>query len=440
MRIALLKIIFPVLSIISILNPFYGILNYTFISIVRPEQLTHGTPAVGGVFALAIVCLLISCILHKEKIFKIFYDKFFLCFVLFIGFLAISTYVSPYTDFNEDKGSIYYLNQYPQIYIFCLCLYAVLKRSTQKDFTLYIIILVSLFSFMGMWAIEQYFRGNVLIENLFGTAIIDRCAITAVYVLYFPLSLFLYNRNKGLEKLAYLGCAIIFVIVIILTQSRAGFLGFSISILVLWLNSKKKLRYFAIVLTMAMFSLIFVPDGYIDRIKSIQWQSTSEAEVTDPSSASRIILWKIALNIFSDNPIIGVGNLNFSKAGAGYYGDFSGKTNEYLLDYIFDSTKLRLTHCHNTFLNILAEGGLLSSLPFFIMFFLPIKRWVVNTVIGSCYDTDAIDCAGYINSGLIGFLVTAIFGNLLILDYFYWNITLSYFLSNKFSYDKNEKS
>ncbi|ADW16533.1 O-antigen polymerase [Desulfobulbus propionicus DSM 2032] len=431
MRVILLKILFPILSLFSFVNPFYGVINYTFISVIRPEQLTYGSPIIGNVFALAIGCLFIACITKKEKLIFAISNKFFVSFLLFVIFLYVSTYFSPFTDFTETRGSIYYLQQFPQIFVFCLCLYAVLTRLTKKEVQFYLYILTFLFLFMGLWGIEQYFRGNTLVENLFGTAIVDRCGITAVFILYFPISLYLFISNKGFKKIFGLISSITFMVMIILTQSRAGFLGFLMTLFVLWLHSKQKIKLLLISFVFVIPVLFILPNEYISRIKTIKYDSVKNEEILDLSAASRIVLWKIALKIFQDNPVAGIGNLNFSKAGIIYHSDFIGKINEDLYEYIFDHKTIKLSHSHNTFINILAEGGLIATIPFFIVLFLPIVNghFLIKKYINK--ENDYAKLLLYINSGLIGFYVAAIFANLLLLDFLYWNLTLSYFIGNK---------
>lgn len=430
MRVTILQIIFPLLALTSFINPFYGVIYYSFISVIRPEQLTYGNNRIPAVFATAILCLVLSCILKKENLLNAVRQNFFIYFCCFIAALYISTYSSGYTDFSERQGSIYYLQQLPQILAFCICLFAVLTRLDDNQFQTYLKAIVFFFLFMGGWGIEQYFRGNTLVERLFGSAITDRCAITGVYILYFPLAVYFAQKKEKVLKLFGLISMAVFFAMVILSQSRAGFLGFGLLILVMFIHSRRKVVFATYVILLLLVGLAFVPESYYDRVKDIQMQDIEGNEISDNSSASRLLLWRIGLKMFTDNPAIGVGNLNFSRASSRYAGEVEGAVDQTLYSYTFGPDgRSRLTHTHNTFLNILAEGGLASAIPFYLLILIPLWRGYRLNRRLSHDGNDRLELINLLNTGIIGFLVTAFFTNMLLLDYLYWNLSVSYFLS-----------
>ena len=434
MRVVILKVLYPLLAFTTFINPFYGIIYYTFISVVRPEQLTYGNHNISGVFALAISTLFLSCFIKREKLIVSVTEGYFVYFILFVVGLTLSTLLSPYTDFSERKGSIYYLQQFPQILLFCICLHAVLLRLVDTQIQNYIVILVAFFLFMGVWAIDQYFRGNELIEQLFGTSITDRCAITGVFILYFPLAVYFTKKKTNLLKLFGFMGIVVFFTDVVLTQSRAGFLGFVGMLLAMFYFSNSKKKFLVYSFLALSIGLLFVPDTYFDRIHAIKSQNIHDNEITDKSSASRLLMWEVGWEMFKDHPITGVGNLNFSNANKKYAASLGGSVDSTLLSYTFGNEGQRgLTHTHNTYLNILVEGGLISSVPFFMVMILPLWRGFRLTAI--CKDSpnnhvlDQLELMNLINCGVIGFMIAAFFSNMILVDYFYWNLTISYFLS-----------
>lgn len=433
MRVTILQIIFPLLALTSFINPFYGVIYYSFISVIRPEQLTYGNNRIPAVFATAILCLVLSCVLKKENLLNAVRQNFFIYFCCFITALYISTYSSGYTDFSERQGSIYYLHQLPQILAFCICLFAVLTRLDENQFQIYLKAIVFFFLFMGVWGIEQYFRGNTIVERLFGSAITDRCAITGVYILYFPLAVYFAQKKEKVLKVFGLISMAVFFAMVILSQSRAGFLGFGLLILVMFIYSRRKVAFATYVILLLLVGLAFAPDSSFDRVKDIQMQDIEGNEITDNSSASRLLLWRIGLKMFTDHPAIGVGNLNFSRASSRYVGDFKGVVDQRLYEYTFGKDdRSRLSHTHNTYLNILVEGGLAAAIPFYLLILVPLWRGYRLNRHSSHDVNDRLNLINLLNSGIIGFLVTAFFTNMLLLDYLYWNLTLSYFLTVDF--------
>lgn len=432
MRVLFLQILYPLLALSSFINPFYGVINYIFISVIRPEQLTYGISSVSNVFSIAIASLFIASLIKGERILDSLKTGYFKCYLAFIIAIYISTLTSSYTDFSERNGSIYYLNIMPQMMVFCLCLYAVLLRLKEKELQQYLMLKVFFFLFMALWGIQQYTRGNTIVEALFGTAIIDRCAITGVFVLYLPLSIYFINKQERWLKYFGFLCFAAFLGMVILTQSRAGFLGACLSLLIIFYYSKNKAKLVTIAIVMLLIGLPFVPDSYFKIIGNIKSQDIQSDEITDYSSASRLLLWKVGLNVFVNHPILGVGNLNFSKASAGQASKYAGLVDERLYVTTFGGEgKGGLSHTHNTFINILAEGGLLAAIPYFAILLLPLWRgYKLNKKYRDLPEED-IDLINLLNCGIVGFLVTAFFANLIMIDFVYWNLTLSYFLSER---------
>ncbi|WP_160295260.1 O-antigen ligase [Geobacter sp. OR-1] len=354
-------------------------------------------------------------------------------YILFVGTLYLSTLISSYTDFSEINGSIYYQNIILQTMVYCICLYSVLLKLTDKEVNNYIKFTVFCFMFMAVWGIEQYSRGNTLVEQLFGTAIVDRCAITGVFVLYLPVSIYLINKHDKFQKYFGFLSFIAFISIIVLTQSRAGFLGFVLSFTGVYFFSKRKARMIGFAFLILITALPFIPDSYFERIGTIKTQDIHSDEISDYSSASRLLLWKVGLRIFGDHPVFGVGNLNFSKASGEYAAAYAGSVDDRLYIATFGSEGQRgLSHTHNTFVNILAEGGLLSAIPYYLMIFFPLwKGYKLNRKY-RFRDDERLNLINMLNCGIAGFLVTAFFANLILIDFLYWNLTLSFFLTQKF--------
>jgi O-antigen ligase len=436
MRVLLLKFLLPALALLALANPIYGLAYYAFISVIRPEQLTHGVTSISGVFAIAIIALIISCLLHKEPIIAALREKHFLLFVAFILAFYYSTLSSSYTNLSEPQGSLYYLNQLPQILMFCLCMYAVLSKRDEQAFLKYLKFLHSLFLIMALWGIEQWLRGNTLVENLFGTAVVDRCAITGVFILNLPLAIYFSKSSNARTKVMGIAGIMAFSVMIILTQSRAGFLGVAAMSVMMFLFSKAKGRYIRNAIAAILIGFIFLPGNYLDRVRQIEYQNINEDEISDYSGASRLLLWKLAIDIFSDHPIIGVGNLNFGKATSQYADRYETVISDRLYSYTFGSdSRAIFSHSHNMYLNILSEGGGATALPFFLLIFTPIwKSYRFNRLLrgGS---NDKLELLTLLASGITGFLVTAVFAKMINLDFFYWYLTLAWFVARKIEVD-----
>lgn len=429
MRILFLTLLYYTFALSSFVNPYYGVIGYTFISIIRPEQLTWGNSSIKNVFAVAIISLFISCVVKREKLLLTIKQPLFICFILLISGFYLSTLTSNFTVFSEQRGGLYYLSQLPQIICFCICLYAVLSRLDSSQLQRYIVITLSFITFMGVWGIDQNLRGNIGVEGLFGY---DRNAVTSVFVMYLPIAFFFAKKQKSYQKLiGIIGMLVCFSLVI-LTQSRAGFLGLTMVILFMFWCSRNKVLFLGWILILLLLGVIIAPDGYFDRFSTMQTKDITGNDITDYSSASRLLMWNVALKMIADHPVLGVGYLNFSKANKIYAASFEGKVDQRLYNTTFGfEGQPGLSHTHNTFLNVLVEGGLVSAVPFYMMFLMVLRNGMKLTTKYHARHDDQLELLKLINCGIAGFLATAFFSNLILVDYFYWNLTISSFLSQR---------
>lgn len=425
MRLLALTLVYYILPFASFANTYYGIVFYTFISVIRPEQLTWGIIYIKNTFLIAIITLLASCVVQNEKLVASIKQPFFIYFFLFTFNIYITTLISSYTIYDEAYGSFYYLKQMPQILCFCLCLYAVLSRLNAQQIDRYLLITLSFVTFMGLWGIQQFIGGNVGVEGLFGY---DRCAVTSVFVLYLPLAVYFFKK-KSLTKFFGAISILVCFIAIILTESRAGALGCLVVLGLMVLYSRLKVVLIPAICLLLALGVLIAPDGYFDRFHTAQTTSIDSGNITDYSSASRLLLWKVAGKIIIDHPFLGVGHLNFSKANRSYATDLLGTTDTRLFNMTFGPDNSGgLSHTHNTLLNILVEGGLVSLLPFVMLFIVPMWRGYKIARRYRDANNPKSELIFLMACGLAGFLVTGFFGYLMLIDYFYWNLTILYLL------------
>lgn len=432
MRLVFLNLLYPLLALSSFMDPYWGLIGYTFVSVIRPEQLNRGMPPFQGIFALILGCFFLSCVLRKENLLGSLKLKYFLYFFWFTTAYFVSTVISSYTDFAEIRGGIYYVKTFPQIFIFCLCFYAVLTRLPEKRIQMYLKLTLFFFLFMALWGIEQYFRGNTLVEQLFGSTIIDRCTITAVFVLYLPVSIYYIAQKETAQKIFGVSCFAAFICIIVMTQSRAGFLGVLLSFAVVFYYSKRKAKLALCAGAVLIVGLPFVPASYFERMDKIKMQGIQNNEISDYSSASRLLLWKVGLDIFFDHPMVGVGNQNYAKAKFEYVEKYSRLADAGLMAVVFGrDLKGGLTHSHNNMVNILSEGGLVATVPYLLLIWIPLRSSISARKKFRHQDNSDVNLMNLLNAGILGFLVTAFFANMLNMDFFYWNLTLSFFLSQR---------
>ena len=182
-------------------------------------------------------------------------------------------------------------------------------------------------------------------------------------------------------KRIILVCAFLLsTVIILLTSSRATFLGLTAQLLIILLCFKSvflynkrdyvKLLYIIIPFVVSIFgvNLVFDKVGNSERYKSVENRIT-QIVTEESSSQLRLNFWNNALDLSAKKPIFGIGIGNWKLESLPYEktilngGDISSNT-------------------HNDFLEIMTETGLVNSLLYFslfvFLFFINLKRIVYS--------------------------------------------------------------
>ena len=120
----------------------------------------------------------------------------------------------------------------------------------------------------------------------------------------------------------------IFVIGVVSTSSRGGFLGLVAVGLYCWYKSPRKLASTFSIGLLILAMLLLAPESYWQRLQTIQWEVLDGS--TDGSGGDRLHSWKAAWDMFLDHPVLGVGPQNYPwnvepyEGPEGYMGRFHG--------------------------------------------------------------------------------------------------------------------
>jgi O-antigen ligase len=129
-----------------------------------------------------------------------------------------------------------------------------------------------------------------------------------------PFAFFLaQTEQRRTKKLLYFGLTGLFVLAVIVSFSRGGFVGLLVVGLYCWLRSPKKLRSLAVIVALGLLVSLAAREGYRERIDSIWVEGASAGTGED-----RVFMWKVAWKMFLSNPVIGVGQDNFPVRFADY--------------------------------------------------------------------------------------------------------------------------
>lgn len=247
-----------------------------------------------------------------------------------------------------------------------------------------------------------------------------------------PVAFFMYQgaANKG-SKFLYVGLLAVFVMSLIATSSRGGFLGLLAVAAYCWFYSPKKLMSLLLGLCLAGLVSIAAPQEYWDRISSITEDKTME----EGTAGQRVFTWGIGWEMFLDNPMFGVGQGNFPWAIGEYMG---GRT--------WQTKSLAGRQAHSLYFTLLPELGLVGVMIFGAMVYVNyrdtrVKNLVLPTSSGVSARRDEADIqdlqisratlyGNAILGGMIGYLATSTFISTLYYPTFWIMMALAVALRN----------
>lgn len=232
-------------------------------------------------------------------------------------------------------------------------------------------------SVWGIIIITFYYYLQTLLPNLFFLANVSPNGLAFNLICFAPLAISKINNSKG--KYYALSFLLLLSLVLLFEGRRAGFilvlLGGFFSI---YLNKIvfTKLLFVGFIFTAISFLLNL---GFVnsliknsnDRIYDLIYE-TEKVKVTDQSYLIRVAMTKKGFKIFEEFPLLGVGLNNFSKVNISIPGDFEGS------DIVLRVKNINEISAHNSYISILAEGGLLTFVPFVLLLVLSIFYGLFN--------------------------------------------------------------
>lgn len=222
----------------------------------------------------------------------------------------------------------------------------------------------------GGFAIYQYFTGTLTISTIYvqraATLRGDPNDTAMLLVAGVPLCLYWLSTSRGkMVKLAAFVSLGTLLAGIVLTGSRGGFVALLLVLMAIFLR-RPSLRLFTVGLLSVSVVAVLAPQGYWDRMKTLV---TGKEQHLSKSLSNRVRLQRVGIEVFFNNPLIGVGPGNFSQA-------FFIHTNPENRPRISTNLSEGKTFAvaHNMYLEFFAENGLLGGLLLLSIFFLSIRQ------------------------------------------------------------------
>ncbi len=280
-----------------------------------------------------------------------------------------------------------------------MLIFLVILNAIRSEKQLWIYLLVFLGSFMiypARGTLINYAHGITNAHRVYWNGIYDNpndLAAMTILAAGVALSIATAAMQSKMVRRLTVGCAAILILIVLITESRAGFLGLVTGMALPLLRKMRRaaIAFYAIVALCA--GLAVVPHGFWVRmsgLKDLSSISTIREADKSGSAEQRWQIQKTAFKIFIDHPLLGVG-----------LGCYPLANNKYRPD-------LGLRDAHDTYLRLAAELGL-PGLLIWAALVVSVLKQVKRTLRGKS-KLQSVEPI-WLKYGLFGFLVAGIFGS-----------------------------
>jgi O-antigen ligase len=231
------------------------------------------------------------------------------------------------------------------------------NESDIKVITLYCLLGLSLGSFFSIYQYltDQYVVQNIYIKRAAGLRS-DPNDTAMLLVTGVPLGLYwMLKNNKKIMKFAFLIIILLVLFSIMLTGSRGGL----VTLLLVGLGfyfRRPSIKATLLAIFLSVFMISLAPDTFIDRISTLM---SGQEKHGGKSMDNRKELQETGINLFLDNPVIGVGPGNFGIAFL--------KEKKLLNKSTDEDFSHNYGVAHNMHLEIFVETGLFGGMLFEII-------------------------------------------------------------------------
>ena len=290
---------------------YIGLLAFTAVLMMRPQDQIPGLSSLHLAelcAAIGIAPMLLHRFARRLPVFRVTPETMGL--VVF-GLVIIGT--APFSIWPGGVIQVF-VDSYVKILLVFVLMMNTLTTPKRLEQITGLIVLCS--GYICVLAVANYARGVNLVENgrlagpvsgMFGNP--NDLALNMVALM--PLATALAMRAATtLRRVAAIGCALLMMGAVVVSQSRSGTIGLGVMILILGAGIARRRPAIAAAGVLAlMFALPLMPSSYWHRLSSITDQSADE---TGSREARRILL-RESFQAFLEHPITGVGAGQFKN-------------------------------------------------------------------------------------------------------------------------------
>ncbi len=240
-----------------------------------------------------ILSVLATFLLLKAPDKSVFLDRQIVFHFIFIVLMALSVTFAVNTYYV-------YVTTVGMVVVFIVgVLPSVAYLDTRRKVSLFFRVWVFLYLFLAIMTIKH---GGVGPGGFLG----DENDMALALNMAIPFAFFLSKSPamSGLMRAVCLVATVVIMLAVVFTASRGGFIGMVTVVMGILYFSKNRIRNFLLIVVLSATALLFMPSSYVNEVESISDQSNS-------TRLHRLYFWGLGLDMFIDNPVLGVGAGNY---------------------------------------------------------------------------------------------------------------------------------
>jgi len=331
------------------LRPFLGI--HVFIMTLFLENVlgvgVRGVSPMKIIGAVVLASWLLNVALARRT--GIRFDRFVLVVGLFLAWCGVSLLYAVDTSIAVNQTF-----SYLQLALAALMFSSVVntpERARSVYWSFVVWTTLNTLVAMGMYYLGLTRKAVGLVGNTNGLASLIDVAIICAYLLHQMV-------RPGLGRILLSAVLPVLFLGLALTFSRAGLIILAVTVLLVWYNVARQRGFLLLIGSISMICVLayVLPNAFWKRAESI----VPAIQRQQDTFGTRVRLWRVALRMIEDRPVVGVGPGNFVAAYPRYArgGD----------------QRLQNLPPHNTYVGVSAETGLVGGTLFVLIIAFSLMR------------------------------------------------------------------
>jgi probable O-glycosylation ligase (exosortase A-associated) len=319
---------------ITVVQPFVGVLLWSWVSFMNPHRLVYGGIALEIPWALSIfVATMIGCVVAREP-------KRFPCnavtvsIILFLVMISISSCfaMAPWNDVYQKWDLTF------KSFLFLLVTASLL--TTQERIHALVWVMVVSLAFFGIKGGAFTIIGGGT-NKVFGppnSMINDNNHLATALLVCLPLMnyLRLHSRHR-IIRIGFVATMVLTLFAVVGSYSRGAFLTIGAMSFFLWLKTPNKLLSGTVILALIAATMAFMPEIWIERMQSIQNYQH------DGSAMGRLNIW-YASWVMAESRLF----------GSGFFGPYT----QSVVDHFVSNVDARAVH--SIWFEVIGEHGFIT--------------------------------------------------------------------------------